>query len=137
MFKLRCARARKIRRQGGEIRLVCPPTSVFPREKKDWATNHVLYVFFFSLAFLSEFLCLIYLFILFIYAYLCFSPRAFPLLIFFTLFYRNSSFDKFRPLRGATASYSMTLALMDALGWRRNISVCVSCVRWPQREVDH
>ena len=63
-------------------------------------------------------------------------PSGFSFINFFTLFYRNSSLDKFRPLRGA-APYSMTLALMDALGRRRNISVCVSCVRWPQREVDH
>ena len=95
----------------------------FPEgKKKDWATNHVLYVFFFSLAFLSEFLCLIYLFCLFTLVY----ASRFSFIYFFTLFYRNSSFDKFRPLRGA-APYSMTLALMDVLGRRGNIDECLVC----------
>ena len=53
-------------------------------------------------------------------------PSGFSFINFFKLFYRNSSFDKFRTFGGA-ASYSVTLALMDALGRRRNISVCLVC----------
>ena len=126
MFKLRCARARKIRRQGGEIRLFCPPTSVFPREKKKTGQLITYYMFFFLPCFSFG----IFVPDLFIY-FVCLRlfvllPSGFSFINFFTLFYRNSSLDKFRTLGGA-APYSMTLALMDALGRRMNINECLVC----------
>ena len=97
----------------------------FPEGKKKTGQLITYYMFFFLLAFLSEFVPDLFIFFVYLRLFML-LPSGFSFINFFTLFYRNSSFDKFRPLRGA-ASYSMTLALMDALERRRNINECLVC----------